>query len=41
MIKKYIFYSRIEDKNFHKFVAGCLLKAISAETLLSRFENTI
>lgn len=41
MIKKYIFYSQVEDKDFHKFIARYLLKTVNAEMLLSYFGNTI
>ena len=41
MVKKHIPYNQVEDEDFRKFVARCSLGAVSAETLLSRSENTI
>ena len=41
MIKKYIFYSQVEDEDFCKFVDGYSLGAVNAKTLLSRSGNTI
>ncbi len=41
MVKKHISYSKVKDEEFCKFVASCLLGAVSAETLLLRSGNTI
>lgn len=41
MIKKYIFYSQVKDKDFHKFIAIYLLKTVNTETLLFYFRNII
>lgn len=41
MIKKYIIYNQVKDKNFWKFVVGCSLKIVRAKILFLRSKNTI